>query len=226
MSGFQDRNRFESATSGVLGFFERLWDVGGKGHKTAAMSSDAMAVNAAMETGFAGDLSESAIELINETGFKQKGQRFGQTMVGQLKDISSRLWNTKAGKFGMVGAGALMGFELLRGAFGNNGLPQSPTWEGGGAPMPPRPLLDTMAQKMNSVPMSIPDAPIRVERPQGMRQTMDPTLRSTPSPSGMVMGYSSAVPPSIVPQHPEDEVPQASPWEMDQYLGRVMRSSF
>jgi hypothetical protein len=170
-------------------------------------------------------LAEAFQEQANISGKTPQGQpSFIKEATRVLRENFRAAWKTKAGKAGIVGVGALLAYELM-GHIGGSDEPH-PVYSGGGAPLPPRPLLDTAAQQMQQVSMRPPEIPVRVQRPIGMQDTAHVTARQHPSPMNMTMGYSSAVPQDPRVQHPELDAPQATSWEMQQYLGRKLRSSF
>lgn len=230
-------DRFSQETSGVLGLIKRLFGIGvdKKQKNWVHMGENAesdMAARQVAETGVFDDLVHQYQELVNQSAKKPQGVgATARALAAEGRSIASKLWNTKAGKYGIVGAGALLSYELMQGLFSDDGgkpatMPQAPIYPGGGAPLPPRPLMETAAHSMHQTQTQTPIPMAKVERPAAMRQVAEPILRSTSAPRGMMMGYSSAVPPNPVPMHPEDDMPQVSPWEMNQYLGRVMKSSF
>ena len=174
--------------------------------------------------GTLGEMSQQVLETINEGTGKTKGLRdTAESIARQGRTLLSDIWRSKAGRIGVIGAGAFAGYHLLKGLVGPEDQPSYGF--GGGAPMPPKPLLDTAAHHMQqAVPPQ--DFPARVGRPEAMQTRSGIRVRRTHEAPHMTMGYSSRMPAGMDIRHPEDENPEITDWQMQQYMAARMRSSY
>ena len=165
-----------------------------------------------------------ALEAINATSAGPGQSGTAESLARTGRNIVKEIWNTKAGKISMVGAGALLGYGMLKGLVGDD-EPQR-TYPGGGAPMPPKPLLDTAAHQFQQVPTQIPRSAARVARPDAMQTSSTGSVVARPDPAMMTVGYSSVGPGYAKTPRAEHDLPEVTNWEMQNYLGHRMRSSW
>jgi len=168
-------------------------------------------------------LHREMMETAAEAGGYQAMADGARAAAGRGKDIFNRIWSSRWGKIGTIGASAVLGLELFGGLVGDDTPP--PVMAGNGAPMPPTPALQGVAQKQHPQPY-IPPRPARIQRPASMRTHVSATMRDTAPSYGQTRGHNSSFPSHGQIDYPERDRGEVNPWVMRNYMSQRMVSSY
>jgi hypothetical protein len=167
---------------------------------------------------------QEAMETVAKTGLPESVSQGAKNLAGDGLLMLKEIWRRPWGKVGMIAGGAAVASELFGGVFSGDPDPVMP---GAGAPLPPRPAFDQLAQRQHVDYGVIPTARPRIHTPYHMRTNASATAYAPVNPMSMRGGgHYSPLPTDSDVVYAGSYQPEATRWGMANYMSRRMASSF